>query len=77
MRWERGWPKQLFFIYSKNLKFYGKGLQQRSYLLLKGQAYKNIFRLQDYTIESMLVTLLPNLKMLLFVEINFGNHHPE
>ena len=23
------------------------------------------------------MTLLPNLKMFLFVEINFGNHHPE
>ena len=32
----------LCFIYSKNLKFYRKGLQQRSYLLFKGQVYKNI-----------------------------------
>ena len=67
--------KSSSIIYSKILQFYGKELQQKSYLLLKGRVYKNIFGLQDYTIELILVTLLPNLKMLLFV--NFGNHHPE
>ena len=34
----------LSFIYSKNMKFYRMGLQQISYLLFKGQVYKNIPR---------------------------------
>ena len=37
----------LCFIYSKNLKLYGKVLQQRSYLLLKGLVFKNISRYYD------------------------------
>ena len=45
----------LCFIYSKNLKFYGKRLQQRSYLLFQGQAYKNISRYydKDFKITSL------------------------
>ena len=33
MDWERGWPAKtaLYFIYSKNLNFYGKEHKQRSY----------------------------------------------
>ena len=45
----------LCFICSKNLKFYGKGLQQRSYLLFKGQVYKNISRYYD---KDFKITLL-------------------
>ena len=45
----------LCFICSKNLKFYGKGLQQRSFLLFKGQVYKNISRYYD---KDFKITLL-------------------
>ena len=45
----------LCFICSKNLKFYGKGLQQRSYLLFKGQVCKNISR---YYHKDFKITLL-------------------
>ena len=47
MRWEQGWSKQLCFVSSKNLKFYGKRLQQRSYSLFKGPVYENIRRYYD------------------------------
>ena len=45
----------LCFICSKNLKYYGKGHQQRSYLLFKGQVYKNISRYydKDFKITSL------------------------
>ena len=45
----------LCFICSKNLKYYGKGHQQRSYLLFKGQVYKNLSRYygKDFKIISL------------------------
>ena len=55
------------FVYSRNLKFYGKGLQQRSYSS-KVKCIKVYIKITS--IETMLVTLLPNLKMFLPVETN-------
>ena len=62
-------PKRriVYFLYSRNLKFYGKGLQERSYS--SKVKYKKIY-IKITSIETMLVTLLPNLKMFLSVEIN-------
>ena len=45
----------LCFICSKNLKYYGKGHQQRSYLLFKDEVYKNISKCygKDFKITSL------------------------
>ena len=40
-------------------------------------SFYNMIRLQKCIIAAILVTLLPNLKMFLSVEFNFGNHQPE
>ena len=60
----------LCFIYSKNLKFY------RSYLLFKGQVYKNISRYYDKVIVKPLplcftVISLMFLKLLIFIELYY------
>ena len=52
-RRERGWPKQLH-VYSKNMKFYEKWLQRRSYFS-KVKQIKNISTFYD---KNLLITSL-------------------